>query len=291
MALAVTTSGAGRRLYRATGAVYEAVRRVGEGSFGQVWQVRETATGRLRALKQLRAEWEDHRTARRLLENEAEVGRAVDSPHVVRVLDAQLRATPRFVVLEWLAGETLEAELGRSPRLPVHRALWLARQCVRGLVALQAAKLIHGDLKPSNAFICRDGTVKLIDLGFARPVGSPASDLTGTPEYLAPEVLAGEASQHGRDLYGVGVMLYRMLTGRMPFHGATVSDVVAQQQSAGVVPVRSVSPLVPREVAALAERLLSKQPLRRAPGLGDLLNELLVLEVAALTDELRCASS
>lgn len=265
---------------------YEALCRVGEGAFGEVWQVREVATGRLFAIKQLRAEWENHRTARRLLENEAEVGQRVRSPHLIRVVTSQLRASPPFLVLEWLEGETLDAALSRTPCLPCHRALWIARQCVSGLLALQAAQLIHGDLKPSNVFVGREGRVKLIDLGFTRRVGAASAELTGTPEYLAPEVLAGENSQHGRDIYSLGVMLYRMLTGRLPFQAETVPELMEQQQRATVTPIRTFAPLVPSEVAAFAERLLSKQPLRRSGGLADLLRELLALEVASLRTEL-----
>jgi len=272
---------------------YDIVAHAGQGTFCDIWQARDRRTGESCALKCLRTEWQDHRTARKLLENEAEIGRSVSSPHVVRVIDAYLKVPPRCVVLERLSGRSLEAELTARGPLPCNDALWIVRQCAQGLLDLHHAGFAHGDVKPANIFLCDDGAAKLIDLGFARALRVPGDDrtlddrgcLTGTPEYMAPESLS-PALRDGasKDIYGLGVTFYRLLSGRLPFHGNDAGDILRQQQRSLPPPLRTIAPHIPREIADLAERLLSKQPFRRASGLAGLIRELVLHEIGTIAD-------
>jgi serine/threonine protein kinase len=266
----------------------------GRGTFADVWQVRDRRTGRLLALKQLRTDRNDQPAARRVLENEANVCQKVRSEHVVTIVRPQFDVDPPHLVLEWLAGKTLEARLADGQRLFCREALWIARQCAQGMHALLAAGYTHGDIKPSNIFVLNGGRVKLIDLGFARPDHQIAADLvetddrpvTGTPEYLAPEVLVhGDAGGVARDVYSLGVTLFRMLTGSLPFKGESIVDILRQHQQSLPPRLRSLAPDVPREVSGLVQRLLSKQPLRRGGGLSWLIDELIGLELSLLTAE------
>jgi serine/threonine-protein kinase len=260
----------------------------GQGSFGEVWLVQDRRTGRLHALKQLRADCPNPAVARQLLANEAEVARRVNSDYVVRVGEAFLDATPPHLVMEWLSGETLESRLVRERRLPCQEAFWIARQCAQGLVDLLSAGFTHGDLKPSNIFLCRSGLAKLIDLGFARPDQRVVDDLadvprtlSGTPEYMAPEVLVpSEQSGVARDLYSLGVTLYRMLTGTPPFQGASAGEIVREQQQTRAQRLRTLAPHVPPEAEELVHQLLAKQPLRRGSGLRSVVQTLIGLELA-----------
>lgn len=269
---------------------YELISHVGSGTYADVWQVRHRETGQKFAWKQLNAKWADDPAARRLLANEAEVGRAVNSRHVVRVVEAQTDRAPRFLLLDWHEGQNLKQRLTAEGRLPAHQALWIARQCAQGLVDLAAAGYTHGDIKPMNILIGERGDVRLIDLAFARPFPArrPACDtetdlLTGTPEYLAPEALA-PAAETGtlRDVYSLGSTLYRMLTGRLPFQGETLEEVLRSQREAIPRGIRHYAPEVPREVAEFAESLLAKQPLRRPVGLNTLVDQLVRFELMML---------
>jgi len=273
---------------------YELLSLAGRGTFADVWQVRDRRTGQLRALKQLRTDRNDQPAARRILENEANVCLKVRNEHVVSILEPELDADPPHLVLEWLTGKTLETRLSGGERLFCRQALWIARQCAQGMHALLAAGYTHGDIKPSNIFVLEDGRVKLIDLGFARPDHQVASDLadpgdrslTGTPEYLAPEALVhGDAAGVARDVYSLGVTLFRMLTGSLPFKGESVADILRQHQQSLPPRLRSLAPDVPREVSGLVQRLLSKQPLRRGGGLSWLVDELIGLELSLLAAE------
>lgn len=272
---------------------YELLALAGRGTFAEVWQVRDRRTGRMHALKQLRSEWLERPAARQILKNEAEVSRKISSEYVVKVCDACLDTTPPYLLLEWLPGQTLEARLPPGRRLACHDALWVARQCAQGMHSLLVAGFTHGDIKPSNIFLGDDGSVKLIDLGFARPDQLPAADLarserrvlTGTPEYLAPEsLIAGQWSGIARDVYSLGITLYRMLTGVMPFQGETISEILKQHQETLPARLRSLAPEVPRDVSEFVHRLMSKQPLRRGGGLSCLIRELIGLELSMLPD-------
>jgi serine/threonine-protein kinase len=270
---------------------YDLLSLAGRGTFAEVWQVRDRRTGRMHALKQLRAEWVDRPATRQILKNEAEVGHKVSSDHVARIGGADLDATTPYVLVEWLSGGTLESHLPAGQRLECREALWVARQCAQGMHALLIAGYTHGDIKPSNIFVCQDGTVKLIDLGFARPDQLPNTELscsgygvlTGTPEYLAPESLvAGNPGGISRDVYSLGITLYRMLTGVLPFQGESIADILKQHQEALPARLRCLAPEVPREVNDFVHRLLAKQPLRRGGGLSWLIHELLGLELLLL---------
>lgn len=269
---------------------YEFIGLAGKGQFSEVWQAREKPTGRIVAFKQLVSEWETHPAARQLLENEAEVGRKVRSPYVVRVFESQTETTPRYALLEWLDGTSLEKVIEVQSQLTERRALWIARQTAQGLLDLSDAGFSHGDVKPGNICLLVDGRLKLIDLGFARPLQDSASNgtwtksaLAGTPEYLAPEALASTpADAVVKDIYSLGVLLYRMLAGRLPFQDETVSGVLRQQQRAVAVPLRNFAPQVTRETADLVTRLLAKQPFRRGIRWNEIVRELVSREIALL---------
>jgi serine/threonine-protein kinase len=273
---------------------FDLVSLAGRGSFAEVWKVCDLATGESKALKRLRNDCANPAAARRIIENEAEVAHKIDSLYVVKLCDACLDADPPYLVLEWLSGRTLESRLSAQPDMTCREAVWIARQCAQGMQALLVAGYAHGDIKPSNIFLADSGQVKLIDLGFARPdrlrtpeiTGVLGSALTGTPEYLAPEALvSGDPGGVARDLYSLGVTLFRMLTGTLPFSGESVSDVLRQHQQAVAPHLRSLVPGVPREVSEFVHRLLAKQPVRRAGGLSWLVHDLIALELLLLASE------
>ncbi|MGE3314535.1 MAG: serine/threonine-protein kinase [Planctomycetaceae bacterium] len=265
---------------------YEILYALGEGSFSEVWKVRQQMTGRFGALKRLRPEWRAQAAARQLLRNESEVGRAVKSAHVVRVYFSEVESEDPFVILEWLNGTSLEEILAAQERLPIRKALWIARQCAAGLADLEQQGFAHGDVKPGNIFVCAQGDVKLVDLGFARPLLSAGEGtLTGTPEYMAPESLSpAECHPTARDVYSLGVTLYRMLTGLLPFTGDSASATLRMQRGARPLPLKRFCPEASVELCEFLSRMLAKHPLRRPTDMQSLLRELIRLELSTLTD-------
>jgi serine/threonine-protein kinase len=270
---------------------YDLLALAAQGTFAEVWKVRDTRTGRMHALKRLTDEGIEHSTSRRLFKNEADVLHKVASDYVVSFSDADLDVATPYIVLEWLSGQTLEARLSRGRRLPCGEALWVARQCAQGMHALLGAGYTHGDIKPSNIFVCHDGSAKLIDLRLASPDQFPAADLAesendasiGTADNLSSDRFsAGHPSGIAHEVYGLGIALYRMLTGVLPFPSETSADAFKQQQEAAPTRLRHLAPDVPREVAEFVHRLLAKRTLRRGNGLSWLIQELIGLELLML---------
>ena len=239
------------------------------------------------AVKLLRSLREHDCRAVALLRREAMVGRRIANPHVVAVLSASLREAPYFLVMPWLAGETLRTRLARSGVPPVHWSLWVVRQIASGLAALDAQGWLHGDVKPDNVLVAPEGHVTLLDLGFARRPGEvePAADdcVLGTAEYMAPELLfSAMRSDIRSDLYSLGAVLYELLAGRPPFAGETRAELVRQHKQAVPPRLDRVAPHVPGEVAALVHQMLAKDPLRRPQTPDELGDRLAKLEIFAL---------
>jgi len=269
---------------------FEALELAGMGAFSEVWKVLEISTGRTCALKRLRPERCDEATARQLIKNEAQASQAVSSSHVLKLLKGEPLAEIPYLVFEWVTGRTLEDELSDGA-LSLRRAVWIARQCADGMQDLERVGLAHGDIKPQNVFVTFGGEVKLLDLGFVRPINvspnGPTAEWAGTPEYTPPESLSREfAHPITKDLYSLGVMLYRMITGRLPFVGDTASIVLVHQRQTKPTLLRHYRPDAPRELSDLLGRMLAKQPLRRPQGLQGLIRELVDLELLFLSSEL-----
>jgi serine/threonine-protein kinase len=237
----------------------------------------------------LRLPWEiDPRTVR-LLAREAQVGRSVAHPHLISVLGCRVSVSPRFLVMPWLDGATLRDRLAASEPVELPEALWFARQAAEALEALHQAGWMHGDVKPSNIFISEDGHVTLLDLGFARTAdetGSAADRcVTGTCHYLAPEWITSAIRADIRsDIYSLGVVLFEVLSGRLPFEGSDLAEVAIQHRQSAPPSLRRLVPHLPREVADLVRQMLAKDPWRRPQTPRELIERLIALEIDTFSE-------
>jgi eukaryotic-like serine/threonine-protein kinase len=265
----------------------------GEGSWARVYRARPAGTPcdgpGAYALKTLRPEWEGDPQAAALLAREALAGRSLSHPHLIAVLEAHVSRAPRFLVMPWLEGSTLEARLVGGTGFEVPAALWIVRQVTEALEALDTAGWMHGDVKPGNVFLSAEGHVTLLDLGFARRQDESNSItdrwLMGTYNYLAPEYLTTTLRPDIRsDLYSVGMLLYELLSGRPPFHGQETVDVARRHKQAAPPSLRTAAPHVPASVAQLVHRLLAKDPLRRPQSPQELVDRLVQLEIATFSE-------
>ncbi len=195
---------------------FELVREVGRGGFGVVYEALDRELGRTVAFKAVRAgERLDLREERLMLE--AEAAARCSHPNIVTLHDVGRSEHGPYLVLEFLQGVTLARRLEAGP-LPVREALRVAVEVARGLAHAHAHGVIHRDLTPGNVFVCHDGRVKVLDLGMAHAFGRPRA-AGGTPAYMAPEQVAGAPEDERTDVFALGVVLYRMLTGTLPFAG------------------------------------------------------------------------
>ncbi|MCY1073347.1 protein kinase domain-containing protein [Archangium lansingense] len=260
----------GERFGGSDGRRYTVLGWMGSGGMGQVFRARDEVLGRAVALKFLLPDEGFEEAGLR----EARAVARLDHENIVRIFDvAEWRGAPgapllTVLVMECLEGESLAALLKRG--LPdLCRALELLEGITAGLMHAHERQLLHRDLKPGNVFITRPGTVKLLDFGLSHfsPSGlghPPEPPTSGTPAYMAPEQCRGEPQDARTDVWGVGVMLHELLTGRLPHPGTTPEELRAWVTSPEPVPpVRARRPEVPHEVEVLLASLLAKDPARR----------------------------
>jgi serine/threonine protein kinase len=241
---------------------YELRREIGRGGFGVVWEARDRDLGRTVAFKVLRNPGEERRERRLLAE--AEVAARLSHPNIVTVLDVGRTPHGVFLVQEYLVGQPLTMVLEKE-RLPLGEALRIGGEIARALTHAHANGVVHRDLSASNIFVCDDGQVKLLDLGMAAALGRPTLR-GGTRDAMAPEQAAGAPEDERTDIFALGALLFRMVSGAHPL----------AQDRAGR-PRGSARALEVPEVPALGllvESMLAENPLDRPRDAGAVLSTL-----------------
>jgi serine/threonine protein kinase len=266
---------------------YDLVAPLGGGPMTVVFGARDQATDQPCAVKTVRPDWQDQTTAVKLLQREARAGLSVHHPHLVRVTHAHVTSPPYFLVMGLVPGVSLRARLRRDYRLELAEALWVTRQTAEALAALHGAGFLHGDVKPDNIHLTPDGTVVLIDLGFAHRPGENANFLRdgyvlGTADYLAPELCAPEpAEDRSSDVFSLGVTLFEALTGRLPYPSGSLSQTFQRHRCDPPANLRHSLRDLPAGVGGLVERLLAHKPGDR-PRAATVVQQLVKMEIAVL---------
>jgi serine/threonine protein kinase len=266
---------------------YELFRCLGGGPLTTVWQARDCANDAACAVKALRPEWQGDSTAVKLLQREARAGLRVRHPHLVPLQSVHVTRPPYFLVMDLLAGESLRRRLRRDYRLDLATTLWITRQTAEALVALHRRGFVHGDVKPDNIRLVDDGTAVLMDLGFAHRPGENTALLRqgyvlGTVDFLAPELCGAEpAGDQASDMFSLGVSLFEMLTGKLPYPGGTVAQTLRRHHCDPPADIRQYAADLPAGLSALVGRLLSRRPSER-PKAEMVVPLLIALEIAAI---------
>jgi serine/threonine-protein kinase len=242
---------------------YEILAAVGGGAMGEVYKAKDLRLGRVVALKFLPADLARDPSARRRFLREAQAVALLDHPNVATLYEAgESEGGRAFLAMAFYEGETLQERLASGP-LPLQEAVGIARQIARGLAAAHRQKIVHRDVKPANIVILPDGTIKLLDFGLAKLAG--ATTLTrlgsspGTPVYKSPEQSRGEKVDPRSDLWALGVVLYEMVTGRLPFGGEYEQAVIYAILNEPPRPLDNKGAL-PAELEEVIERSLAKDP-------------------------------
>jgi serine/threonine protein kinase len=266
---------------------YEILQSLGGGPLTQVFAAREVVSDLPCALKLLRPDWRDQATAIKLLQREARACMAVKHPHLVRLIDSHVTSPPYYLAMEQLQGESLRQRLRRVYSLDLPTAVWVGRQIAEALAAMHRAGFLHGDVKPDNIHLIQDGQAVLIDLGFAHRPGENAAFLRGgyvlgTANYLAPEMCRQETEgDESSDVFSLGVTLYELLTGRLPYLPGSADQVFRRHSYDPPVDIRRHLPNVPSTMAKLIERMLARRPEER-PKASGVVKQLIALEILGL---------
>ena len=237
---------------------------LGGGGMSEVWLADDTQLGRRVALKFLGRDADPAR-----FDREAHAVAALADPNICRLYDYGEEAGRPFMVLEYLPGGTLEEQIAPGEPYLDDKAEQLARELASGLAHAHARGLVHRDLKPANVLFDEEGRAKIADFGIARLGGArtltETGTLLGTAAYLSPEQAQAQPATPASDVYAFGVILYRLLTGRLPFEAESPVELARMHIHERPRPVREIRPDVPPGLAALADAALAEDPAGRPP--------------------------
>lgn len=251
---------------------YQILSKLGTGGMGAVYLAEHPLIGKKVALKVIHRELSGNREVVQRFFQEARAVNTIGHEHIVEIHDfGQTPEGDHFYIMEYLDGLTLAQAISRERRLEVRRALHVSAQIASGLAAAHACGVIHRDLKPDNVMLLQRGLggdfVKILDFGLAKMFASGNAPLTamgvvlGTPQYMSPEACESKRDvDHRTDIYAVGVLLFQMLTGALPFDGASMGEVLVKQVTQLPPAPRGLNPEIPPSVEQIILRCLAKKP-------------------------------
>ena len=263
---------------------------VGAGGMGEVYRAQDMRLGRTVAIKVLRPGIADDPDHRRRFEHEARAASALNHPNICTIYDVGDQDGLSFIAMEWIDGPRLDQAIATWGRVPIDRALTLARQIAAGMAAAHRAGIVHRDIKPANILLTLDGTLKIVDFGLVK-TSVQAEDATatsvtregafmGTPGYASPEQVEGGALDARTDVFAIGCVLYELFSGRRAFGGDTPRAALRAVLVEVPVSLRSVRPDVPRTLEHIVGRALAKSPDARYSSALELLEDLDSAELA-----------
>ena len=273
----------GKRIFH-----FEIIERIGRGGMGEVFLARDRKLERQVAMKLLPLEWVDDTPRRHRFLREARAASALNHPNVCIIHEVGESTDGRpYVTMEYLEGATLNAG-AKSRSFSILEIVDIAIQIADALEAASDRGVVHRDLKPGNISISDRGLVKVLDFGLAKVIGGePLTDedarslegtltgqILGTPNYMSPEQTLGRTVDHRSDLFSLGVVLYELLTGRLPFSGATIGEIVQGILNAQPEAIARFNYDIPDELDRIVRKLLEKEPENRYQGPSDLLVDL-----------------
>lgn len=246
---------------------YEILHRLGGGGMSVVYRARDAFLGRLVSIKVLRQQFTADPAFLERFRREARAVAALSHPNVVSLYDVGQDGDFHYLVMEYVEGETLKERIARQGRLSPAEAVRIGVQVLAALGHAHARRVIHRDVKPHNILITPEGRVKVTDFGIAQAAGWSTlvhtGSIIGSAHYFSPEQARGQPVDARSDLYSFGVVLYEMLSGRVPFDGENPLAVALKHVQDEPLPIRSFNPDVPAELAAVVDRALAKDPARR----------------------------
>jgi len=261
---------------------YEIIEELGVGGMGRVYRAQDTKLNEEVALKLIKPEIAAERRAVERFRNELKTARKIVHKNVCRMYDFHEEGKILYLTMEYVRGEDLKSLIHRTKTLSIGTAISIARQVAEGLGEAHKLGIVHRDLKPGNIMIDKDGQAKIMDFGIARVrqekgiTGEGA--IIGTPEYMSPEQVEGKEADQRSDIYALGIMLFEMVTGRLPFEGETPFSIANKQKSEPPPDPRKLNPQIPAGLGRVILQSLEKGKEKRYQTTGELLADLAAVE-------------
>jgi len=265
---------------------YKLEAKLGSGGMSTVYLARDTTLDRQVAVKVLHREMSEQEDQLQRFRQEARAVAKLSHPNVVAVIDAGEDGGHPYIVFEYVEGETLKQRINRVGALDPQEALAYAIEIARGLTVAHNRKMVHRDIKPQNVLIDAEGRAKLTDFGISRQLEQDGMTATGrvlgTTDYVAPEQAMGHPVDQRSDVYSLGVVLYEMLIGQVPFHADSQVGVAMKHVNEELPDVQQRRPELSAAAAMVVERATAKDPDQRYQQVGELIDDLsTALEVEA----------
>jgi CHASE2 domain-containing sensor protein/tRNA A-37 threonylcarbamoyl transferase component Bud32 len=255
---------------------YEILSELGQGAMGVVYKAQDPKINRLVAIKTIRFsdEFEDEKIKEvkdRFL-REAEIAGQLSHPTIVSIYDVGEDYDLTYLAMEYLEGDDLHKYCKKGSLLPLRRVLFIISETANALDYSHKQGVIHRDIKPANVMLLKDGKVKVTDFGIAKAVSSSQTKsgiILGTPNYMSPEQINGHKIDGRSDIFSLGVVFFELLTGQLPFHGKSLTNLFYQITQAKHPSPRSINPKVPKPCEQIIDKALAKDPEQRFQKAGD----------------------
>jgi len=247
---------------------YQLIQAIGNGGMAVVYHARDLMLERPVAIKVLRQDFSRDEAFRERFRLEAKAAANLSHPNIVTVHDFGFDSDRLYLVMEYVPGTDLKSILKNRVRLPIEEAVNIIIQAASGIGYAHRAGLIHCDVKPHNMLVTPDQRVKVTDFGIARAMASIQPDekhdvVWGSPLYFSPEQAAGNAPSPASDVYSLGVVLYELVTGRLPFNSTDSTELARMHREAVAMPPRKLNPDVPVALEQIIMKVLAKEPSSR----------------------------
>ncbi len=255
---------------------YEIIDNVGSGGMADVYKAKDQRLNRFVAIKVLKPEYSSDKSFVNKFRGEAQSAAGLSHPNIVNVYDVGDDSGLHYIVMELVEGITLKRFIERKGKLEIKEAVGIAIQIAQGMEAAHDNHIIHRDIKPQNIIISRDGKVKVTDFGIAKATNSNTitSNAMGSVHYLSPEQARGGYSDEKSDIYSLGVTLYEMLSGKVPFAGDNTVSVALLHIQGEAMPLRELDQSIPISVDKIVQKCMQKRPERRYHSASELILDL-----------------
>lgn len=255
---------------------YEIISKIGSGGMADVYKAKDHKLNRFVAVKVMKSEFREDKTFITKFRREAQAAAGLANPNIVNIFDVGEDDSVYFIVMELVEGITLKEYIAKKGKLSIREATSIAIQVCMGLEAAHAQNIVHRDVKPQNIIISTDGKVKVTDFGIARAASSNtiSSNAMGSVHYSSPEQVRGGYADSKSDIYSVGVTMYEMITGRVPFDGDTTVSIAIKHLQDEMDPPSKFTPELPRSLEQIIYKCTQKSPDRRYNSMTEVIADL-----------------